>query len=126
MAATVAGLQTRCPEFAGTADATIELALADALAQLNTDAWSSDQADLAQLYLAAHILKTWTLWATDASAVPAGPVTSVKAGDLSKNYAAGGGSLSPEDAALASTAYGREFLRIREMGFASRIMGSTS
>jgi hypothetical protein len=123
MAATVATLKARCTEFASTPTATIELAIADALAQLNLDAWSDDQGDLAHIYLSAHILKLWANWA--AGSAPAGALTSVRDGDLAKTFA-----VSPtgttSDSSLASTAYGQEFLRIRAMGFASRVMGSTS
>ena len=122
MAATVATLKARCAEFTGTATATIDLAIADALAQLNTDAWSDAQSDLAHIYLSAHILKLWATWATTGQAPP-GAVQSVKDGDLAKTYALGA---TTDDASLASTAYGREFLRIRSMGFASRVMGSTT
>lgn len=124
MAATVATLKLRCAEFTSTATATIELAIADALAELNTDAWSDDQADLAHIYLAAHILKIWDLWA-DAGSAPAGALKSVKDGDLAKTYAVADAGTSA-DASLSSTAYGREFMRIRAMGFADRVMGSTS
>lgn len=124
MAATVAALKARCPEFTSTATATIELAIADALAQLDLDAWSADQADLAHVYLSAHILKLWALWET-AGHAPAGALKSVKDGALAKTYAvADAGSMA--DSSLSSTAYGREFMRIRKMGFASRVMGSTS
>jgi hypothetical protein len=124
MAATVAALKARCAEFTNTATATIELAIADALAQLNFDAWSDDQADLAHIYLTAHILKLWSQWATAGSAA-AGPLRMVKDGDLAKTYAVADTD-TMGDAGLASTAYGREFMRIRAMGFADRVMGRTS
>lgn len=124
MAATVAALKARCAEFTSTATATIELAIADALTQLNTSAWSSDQADLAHIYLSAHILKLWALWETSGSA-PAGALKSVKDGDLAKTYAnASAGTVG--DSSLSATAYGREFIRIRAMGFADRVMGDTT
>lgn len=124
MAATVASLKARCAEFTSTATATIELAIADALAQLNLDAWSADQADLAHIYLSAHILKLWDSWATAGNA-PAGALKSVRDGDLAKTYAiADAGTLA--DSSLSSTAYGREFMRLRAMSFSSRVMGSTS
>jgi hypothetical protein len=124
MAATVANLKTRCPEFTSTATATIELAIADALLQLNISAWGdADLADIAHIYLSAHILKLWALWATAGNA-PAGALKSVKDGDLSKTY--GVTDASGGDASLSSTAYGREFIRLRGMAFGSRVMGSTS
>ncbi len=124
MAATVASIRARCAEFTATATATIDLAIADALAQLNLDAWSEDQADLAHIYLSAHILKLWDLWAT-AGTAPAGALKSVKDGALAKADAVANAD-SMADAMLATTAYGREFMRIRAMSFASRVMGSTS
>jgi hypothetical protein len=124
MAATVAAIKARCPEFTATATATIDLAIADALAQLNLAAWSEDQADLAHIYLSAHILKLWDLWATAGNA-PAGALKMVKDGDLAKTYAVTDAGTAA-DSSLASTAYGREFMRIRAMGFVDRVMGSTS
>lgn len=126
MAATVANLKTRCPEFAATATATIELAIADAALQLNTDAWGdTDLSDLAHIYLSAHILKLWDLWAAAGNA-PVGAVKSVRAGDLAKAYAVTDVKVTDGDASLSSTAYGREFIRLRGMSFASRVMGSTT
>ena len=124
MAATAAAIRTRCPEFVSTADATVELAIADALAELNTAHWSDDQADLAHIYLSAHILKLWALWET-AGAAPTGALKSVRDGDLAKTFAVTDAG-TQADAILSSTAYGREFMRIRAMGFSSRVMGSTS
>ena len=125
MAATVATIKARCPEFTATETATIELAIADAALQLNTDAWGSTSlSDLAHVYLSAHILKLWALWAVAGSA-PTGALKSVKDGDLAKTYAISDAGASG-DASLASTAYGREFIRLRGMAFGSRVMGSTS
>ena len=124
MAATVASIKARCPEFTSTATATIELAIADALTQLATGSWSADQADLAHIYLSAHILKMWDNWATAGAGSP-GAVKSLRDGDLGKTFAVSDVA-SQADAWLGSTVYGLEFIRIRDMGFAPRVMGSTS
>ena len=121
MAATVSGIKTRCPEFAATATATIELAITDTALQLNRSAWGSDElADLAHTYLAAHILKLQALWAAAGNA-PSGQLQSVKDGDLSKTYGLFQAGTASEHE-LMSTAYGREFVRLRGMAFATRII----
>lgn len=113
MAATRADLIARASEFTATPVATVDLALADALLQINATNWGS-KADLGQIYLAAHLLKTWELQ----SAAASGPVSSRKDGDLAETYAVITAPLS--DAALQSTVWGSLYLEIRSTIFSLR------
>lgn len=115
MAATRADLRARATEFASTADATVDLALADALSQINTTNWGTSKADLGQIYLAAHLLKVWELQ----SSAPAGPVSQRKDGDLSESYAIKY-PVSAED--YSSTTWGRLYLSIRSTVFSPRTL----
>jgi hypothetical protein len=114
VAATRADLRARATEFAATADATVDLALADALSQINTTNWGS-KAFLGQIYLACHFLKVWELQ----SAAPAGPVSQRKDGDLSESYAVSK-PVSVED--YSSTAWGRLYINLRSTVFSVRTL----
>jgi hypothetical protein len=120
MAATKADLRARASEFTSTADATVDLALGDALNLINVTNWGETKAFLGQIYLACHLLK---VWATLAAGSPgaSGPVASLKDGDLQVTFAVGAASSSPlDDVALASTAYGQLYLDLRSQVFSDR------
>lgn len=115
MAATRADLIARATEFTATAVATVDLALADALSQINTTNWGTSKAFLGQIYLAAHLLKVWELQ----SAAAAGPVSQRKDGDLSESYAV---ARAPSAEDYSSTTWGRLYLNIRSTVFSPRTL----
>ena len=82
------------------------IALLDAQAQIDLDAYG-DRVPRAHAMLAAHMLAVdgWL------DAGGSGIVAAHAAGQISASYATGAG---PADPLLATTRYGREFLRIRE------------
>lgn len=115
MSATRADLRARLTEFAATADATVDLALADALSQINATNWGETKSFLGQIYLAGHLLSLWSL----ASGAPGGPVSSRRDGDLAESYAIGS-SLASD--VLASTPYGRMYVDLRSSVFSVRVL----
>jgi hypothetical protein len=114
MAATRADLIARASEFTSTSADTVNLALADALSQINTTNWGT-KAFLGQIYLACHFLKVWELQ----SAAPAGPVSQRKDGDLSESYAVARPA-SAED--YSSTSWGRLYVNVRSTVFSVRTL----
>ena len=127
MSATRGDLRARCTEFTATADATVDLALSDALDQINTTNWGETKAFLGQIYLAAHLLKFWADAANNSGSVPAGPVVMQKDGDLQVAYSAGAaGSLPYSDQALASTLWGRMYFDLRSQVFSVRTTATST
>lgn len=85
--------------------------LADAASELNAAKWGTRYAR-GFTYLAAHLMTVSPLDGEGADT--AGPVTQKSAADVSETYAPFSYSkLSLGDAVLATTRYGREFLRLR-------------
>lgn len=84
--------------------ATRALALSDAMQRLDDTAYGNRAVE-AHVYLAAHLLALWTGSLGGASA---GPVTSLRAGDIAATFATPGGSADD----LARTQWGRAFLEI--------------
>lgn len=115
MSATASDLTDRCTEFATTPTATINLALADALNQINVTNWGDTKAFYGQIYLAAHLLRSWT---DQSSGSASGPVTMHKDGDLQVSYAASAAAQSDQD--LASTKWGNMYLDLRSQVFSVR------
>lgn len=115
-AAVLALFRAYVPEFAATADATV-----NALSSLLADTVSSDafgaRTGEAIMRLTAHEL---TLQARDtavtAGARSAGPVMSVGTGDLSISYGALGAGVAAtsEEDALRTTRHGIAYLRLRD------------
>lgn len=69
-------------------------------------------------YYTAHHIKINQLVAVqgaDAGGVTGGQITSEHEGDLSRSYGSVGGSGGGYSASLSKTAYGLEFLRLRDM-----------
>jgi len=123
MSATKSDLRARAPEFTATADATVDLALEDALNQINLTNWGDTKGFLGQIYLACHLLKVWATL-TAGTPMASGPVSSLKDGDLQVSFAVGAASSSPlSDVALASTAYGQLYLDLRDQVFSDRVYG---
>jgi len=114
MAPVAQDVKDRATEFASTPDATINLALADAELQVNAANWG-DRADIAKIYLAAHLLKIWELQSGSAP----GPTNSMTDGSLSVSFAIATGLDSSD---LSSTVWGRQYERMRRDIFSSRVL----
>jgi len=94
--------------------ARVDRFLGYAAAQLSYDTWE-EQYTMGCVYLTAHMLKMRAM--SSAGDNGGGPVSSRKAEQLAISYAVPQGDA--EDAALQSTRYGQEFLRLRS----SLVMG---
>jgi hypothetical protein len=96
------------------ADVIVEVKL-----EVSSAGWGSDaNAKMGAKWLGAHkALLRKRAAAGGAGSAAAGPLIAVTAGKLSKQYAAPKQSMtaSPGDAALESTTYGLEFLRLRRL-----------
>lgn len=104
MAVTATDVTNRAKEFADLEDAEVERAITDAALQINRNVWGT-KADLATIYLAAHLLSL----ANPSLVTVAGPVQSEKVGDVSRTYAVA--TVSAQG--LAMSRWGQEYLRLR-------------
>lgn len=122
MALTLGSFRARFPEFGAIADATVQVYIDDALADLEQGIWGSESnADRATAFLAAHRLATELDSAGGATTGQVGALASATADGVSSTYVMPEG-LSGDDLALWSTAYGQRFLDLRRryvMGFLS-------
>jgi hypothetical protein len=121
----VAVFRARYPEFAAVPDATVEAVLTDAIAEVGT-LWIEDDRKPAQLALTAHWLVgqgvLGGIVAAGGGAVQtAGPVASVKVGDVETTFAkASGGSSGGSSGSLSdylTTSYGQRFLALLRRSF---------
>lgn len=101
------------PELAAVPDERIQFFINQAERRVNRDAWGA-RADDGVTYLTAHLV---TQAGKGAGADP-GPVSSVSVGEVSQSYAV------PSDlqGSLGATHYGREFLEMRGLVFACRVV----
>lgn len=113
MAVTPEAVRALAPEFDTLADERIELFIAQAERRVNRAAWGV-RADDGVMYLTAHLL---TQSKKGAGAAP-GPVSSVSVGEVSQSYAVS----SDLQGSLGATHYGREFLELRGLVFACRVV----
>lgn len=109
MAPTASDLKTRFPEFDSVADATVNLFISDAALSINTSVFGN-KSDLANIYLAAHLLSLSDVSGGGGGA--AGQITEEKVGDLTRKY--GSGSVSVNNDGINSTKYGQAYLRLRK------------
>lgn len=114
MAVTPSSIKLLFPELASVLDDRVSLFIAMAERRVSRDAWGS-RADDGVSYLTAHLL---TQSAAGAKA-KAGPVASVSVGEVSQSYAVSG---AVTETSLGATPYGREFLELRGLVFASRVI----
>jgi hypothetical protein len=82
--------------------------LADVEAQLNESRLGSYRYQLCCKYLAAHLA---TVFLSEDAQGPSGPLTSESVGSVSRSYASIGGA-TLDNASLASTRHGLEYLRL--------------
>ena len=115
MAIDIATFRTRFPEFASDTeypDAQVQLRLDDAVLFLCEDKWGKWY-ELGVMHLAAHMLKVWTDASDSGGANTLGPITSETTDRVS--YTLGVNSVDADEAFLASTPYGMEYLRIQKL-----------
>lgn len=114
MAVTPSSIKLLFPELEDVPDERVELFIEMAERRVSREAWGV-RADDGVRYLTAHLL---TQSAKGAKAA-AGPVASVSVGDVSQSYAVSG---AVTESSLGATPYGREFLELRGLVFASRVV----
>ena len=104
---------TRFPNFVDENPVRIQLFITDAEQSVNRTVWGK-KADLGIIYLTAHLLAiSPSPDISGGSGSVGGVVTSEKVGDLSRNYSTTTAPSSASNAALSSTRYGLEFIRLR-------------
>lgn len=105
------------PQFDDLLTETMDAAINAAMLQLAAPVWAElFEAGVANL--AAHILtlRAKAVLLADAEIAAAGPVASVKTGDLAVTFGAvGAATASGGEASLRTTSYGLEYLRLRSM-----------
>lgn len=118
---TVAEFRTRFPEFSDPAeypDPRIQLFIDDSVEDIGSEEtrWCGKY-DRAQAYYVAHLISSADGTATGSSSAKVGPISSKSAGGVSVSYAVSSKQRSDSDDFLASTAYGIQFLNIRNSCF---------
>lgn len=121
MAVDLTTFRLRFPEFADDTeypDARIQLFLDDAVCFLGADEnrWKGKY-NLAQSYLAAHLLTVGTKSEVGDTSANVGAVTSKSAGGVSVSKGYTPKNSSHSDDYLMSTVYGQQFINIRDMCF---------
>jgi len=130
MTTTVAEFRTRFPEFADDTvypDARVQLFLDDSVTlYMGTDEnrWCGKY-DIAQAYLAAHLLTVATATEAGDSNSKSGTISSKTAGGVSLSYATVAKDRTDNDQFLSSTGYGQQFLIIRNSCFVGVIVANT-
>lgn len=102
------------PEFSTVSDVRIQALIDIANLSVNQKVWGSSYAP-GIAYLVAHLLKrSGAAAGVSGGSSQAGTVSSEKVGELQRSYATPSvSSASAEDALLATTSYGIEYLRLR-------------
>ncbi len=108
-------------EFDAVKTPSIQKAIDDATATIETTSWCAENLDAATENLAGHLLALRVRGGQGVS----GAVTSAKADGISVNYASGAASKNPADGYYESTIYGQEYLRLRRLQPLSPIAGNT-
>lgn len=113
MPVTVATFRARFPEFSGIGDATVQIYVDEAIADVDPNIWGdTPTADRAISFLAAHRLSTSLDAAGGAVSGQGGALASASADGVSSTWVLPQG-LSPIDMALWGTVYGQRFLELR-------------
>jgi len=108
MSVSASDITSRFTEFASVSSTIINLMIDDAELSVNRAVWGL-KADLATIYLVAHLL---TLAGQGTGGGSTGAVIEKKVGDLTKKFASP--QMKSTDSGLGSTSYGRLFLRLRK------------
>ncbi len=120
MAVTAQSLKDRFPEFGSESDTRVSLYITAANLEISQTQWGA-LADEGTLHLASHKLCVFSKTKDGLEAEP-GPVSSEKVGDVAASYAVATSSGSGlEEESLRSTAYGREYMRLKRLIFPLRI-----
>lgn len=114
--ASLADFRARFPEFGDNSgnfpDVRVNLALTDALLHMNTAVWGL-RADLGQLYMAAHLLAIEGDAFGGTGSATLGSVIQESVGDVSREFAVPGVSITEVERDLAWTKYGIVFSRLK-------------
>lgn len=121
MAITIETFRIRFPEFCDDteySDARVQLFIDDSIIYLGTDEnrWNGKY-NLAQAYLAAHLLVSGEKTELGDSSSSSGPITSKSAGGVSVSKSVVAKDRSDLDSWYVSTAYGQQFLNLRNLCF---------
>lgn len=121
MACTPVSFKVRFPEFAAIADARIQLFLDDAVGFMGAESgrWCNNY-DVAQCYLAAHLLVVGTSQEDGDSGVIA-PIKKQEVDDVIIQQAVS--ELSAKEGEFGSTSYGKRYLSYRHICFGGYIIG---
>ena len=113
MAVTLVSFRARFPEFAGIPDATLQVYVDDAIADVDPGIWGDETtADRAISFLAAHRVASSLDAAGGAVSGQGGALVSASADGVSSTWAQPEG-LSALDLALWATVYGQRFIELR-------------
>jgi hypothetical protein len=130
MTTTIAEFRTRFPEFSDDTeypDARVQLFLDDAVTLYmgaDENRWCL-RYDIAQAYLAAHLLTVGTASEAGDTNSKSGAISSKSAGNVSVSYATVAKDRTDNDQFFSSTAYGQQFLIIRNSCFVGVIVANT-
>lgn len=117
MSITAADVKAIATEFETLPELKIERFITHAENRLNRDYFGTSKADMAAIYLTAHLLKVDEAQ----SGHPSGPVTSESVGPISRSYGASlTGAASREE--LGSTVWGRMYLDLRAGCYGARVI----
>lgn len=122
MAATVEMFRARFPEFSDPEEFSslrIELFLEDAVViymGIRENRWCNKY-NIAQMYLAAHLLYSATSSELGDTSSKSGPISSKSAGGVSVSRAVVAKDRSDQDGFLSGTSYGQQFIIIRNSCF---------
>ncbi len=125
--ATPSQLKAFYPEFAAVLDATVQLYLDAAAAEMNVSVWPVSSIVYGEMALAAHFMSQNGLGTGGGSAGGgSGPISSISVGSVSVSYAnSSSGSSGAGGDSLASTKYGLEYLRrVQNLGLGFFVLGA--
>ncbi|QIG73250.1 putative structural protein [Rhizobium phage RHph_N17] len=117
-APTPAEFKTRFPVFASVDDATVQMILDEAVAEVG-ETWIEAYRTPGVLYLAAHLLASQGLGysAGSGGAAVTGAIKRRKVGDVETEFAGVAGGGNGDFYGYASTIYGQQFMRLLRKNF---------
>ncbi|AGC35706.1 virion structural protein [Rhizobium phage RHEph06] len=117
-APTPAEFKIRFPQFASVDDATVQMILDEAVAEVG-ETWIEAYRTPGVLYLAAHLLASQGLGysAGGGGAAVTGAVKRRKVGDVETEFAGVAGGSSGDLSGYGTTVFGQQFLRLQRKNF---------